>query len=328
MEERAITLTTKPRAALHISIRPPEPSEQNPLSDILVVFLNGLVLPCSSWSKSVDHLVELRKHAKEPIPALLCYDRYGQGNSDPDPTDAQDTPYGHDVRDAVADLHQLLTQVSQDEYLNRPLEELRLVLVCNSIGCALARLYAATHPGRVEAFLFLDSIVANTDFVSFFPDPDDPSFDPSQLPADVSADDLRHARTRFRDLFHPTQPNPEHLDRRNLAELLPHADQPALPAGPGGRPPVLFVIGHDWDEFAQQCENGSLSVPKAVINAYVNPAWGSYNEGLTRLVPAEGPERKGRLKIAVGCGHFIQKDDPVFVAAEISEILNVLQNRK
>jgi hypothetical protein len=64
-------------------------------------------------------------------------------------------------------------------------------------------------------------------------------------------------------------------------------------------------------------------VPKAVINRYMNPAWGSYNEGLTHLV-----ETKHEVKIAEGCGHFIQKDDPAFVATEINKILNELEERK
>jgi pimeloyl-ACP methyl ester carboxylesterase len=64
-------------------------------------------------------------------------------------------------------------------------------------------------------------------------------------------------------------------------------------------------------------------VPKAVINAYVNPTWDAYNKGLTRLV-----QTGCDVKIAKGCGHFIQKDDPAFVAREISDILNELQSRR
>ena len=60
---------------------------------------------------------------------------------------------------------------------------------------------------------------------------------------------------------------------------------------------------------------GSLAVPKAVTNAYVNPAWRAYNEGLASL--AEDAE----LKIADGCGHFIQRDGPEFVAGEILRVL-------
>jgi pimeloyl-ACP methyl ester carboxylesterase len=54
----------------------------------------------------------------------------------------------------------------------------------------------------------------------------------------------------------------------------------------------------------------------------MNPAWGVYNQGLTHLV-----RTKSAVKIAKGCGHFIQKDDPAFVAAEINSILNGLRNR-
>ncbi|KAK4043837.1 Alpha/Beta hydrolase protein [Parachaetomium inaequale] len=321
MDDKHISLATKPGGSLHVSILHPRPREENPLSKMLVVFLNGLALPCAAWAETVDHLLNLHKDSSQPTPALLCYDRYGQGKSDSDPADIPDSPYGHDARAAVSDLHQLLIQISQDELRCR-LKDLHLVLVCNSIGCVLARLYAAEHPGRVAAYLFLDSMMANTDFVSIFPNPDDPNFDETRLPGDVTADDLRHARTKFRDFFHPTVPNPEHLDRRNLREMLPHADRPALPDGPGEVSPLLTVVGHDWDEFAEQCEHGSLSVSKAVINTYMNPAWGAYNTGLTHLV-----QTKSTVKIAEGCGHFIQKDDPAFVAAEINSILNELQNR-
>ncbi|KXX82683.1 hypothetical protein MMYC01_201064 [Madurella mycetomatis] len=333
MEDRAVTLTTKPGASLRISVHPGRPTEQNPLSDTLVVFLNGLALPRAAWSSAVDHLIDLCKEANKSVPALLSYDRYGQGESDPDPTDLDDDddPYGHDLRASAADLHQLLTQLAPDILNGRPLGSTRLILVGNSIGCALARLYAAAATswpgaGRVAGYLFLDSMMANTDFVSLFPDPDGASFDPDALPPGVSADDLRHARARFGELFHPTVPNPEHLDRRQLRELLPHADRPVLPDGPGGRAPLLVVVGHDWDEFAEQCEKGSLSVSKSVINGYVNPAWGSYNEGLTRLVENDGSAGGGGVKIAKGCGHFIQKDDPALVASEIDRLLDGLQN--
>ncbi len=251
MEDKNVDLSTKPGASLHISILP------NPSSRTLVVFLNGLALPSAAWSETVTRLSSLRIKSSQPMPTLLCYDRYGQGSSDSDPTDPPNSPYGHDARAAVADLHQLLTQISQDELSHRKLEDLRLVLVCNSIGCALARLYAANHPGRVEAYIFLDSMMANTDFVSIFPDPDGPTFDKGQLSEDMTADDLRHTRAKFLQYFHPTVPNSEHLDRRQLRELLPLADGPALPEGPGGRSPLLVVVGHDWDEFAAQCEQVS-----------------------------------------------------------------------
>ncbi len=246
MEDKNIALSTKPDTSLHVSIL------RKPESNTLVVFLNGLALPSGAWIETVDHLLNLRAESNQPVPSLLCYDRYGQGKSESDPNDTPGSPYGHDLRASAADLDQLLTQISQDELQRRGLEDLRLVVVANSIGCALARLYAAEHPGRVEAYIFLDSMMANTDFISLFPDPDEPDFDESKLPEDVTADDLRHARTKFRQFFHPTVPNAEKLDRRQLSDLLPRADGPELPDGPGGRPPLLVVVGHDFDTFAEQ----------------------------------------------------------------------------
>ena len=61
---------------------------------------------------------------------------------------------------------------------------------------------------------------------------------------------------------------------------------------------------------------------KTLINAYVNPAWKSYNEGLASLV-----RTSYELKVAHGCGHFIQKDDPAFVATEITRLLDRASNR-
>ncbi|KAK3944324.1 Alpha/beta hydrolase fold-1 [Diplogelasinospora grovesii] len=328
MEDRSIRLDGKPDAALHISTFFPAPSSCEPFTHTLVVFLNGLALPRSSWKAAVDHFIDLRQQTGKPIPSLVSYDRYGQGDSDPDPTDdAGQLPYGHDPHAVTADLHRLLLHLCEhDDHLKIPsIEDMSIVFVCNSIGCALARLYAQEHPGLVAGYLFLDSMMANTDFVSLFPDPDEPGFDEKKLPTGVTADGLRHAREMCAKMFHPTVPNGEHLDRRKLPDVLPYADRPALPPGPNGKAPRLVVVGHDWDEFAKQCENGHMDVPKAVINAYMNPAWGAYNEGLTRLT--ENPGRDGKkedVKIANGCGHFIQRDDPIFVATEIGSLLEDL----
>ncbi|KAK0704620.1 Alpha/beta hydrolase fold-1 [Lasiosphaeris hirsuta] len=311
MEDAAISLAGKPGAALHISALVPD----NP-SDTLVVFLNGLMLPRATWLDAITHFIRLRTEAREPLPALLSYDRFGQGNSDPDPSDPPDTPYGHDVTAVVADLHQLLVQVVRDK-LETPLETLRIVLVCNSIGCAIARLYTTAHPGSVAGLLFLDPMMANSDFVSLIPDPASPAFDPTDLPADISVADLQHSRTMAARFFHPTVPNGERFDRRTLAQHLPWADKPPLPPGPSARPPRLTILGHDWDTFADNCETGPMSLPKPVVNAYLNPAWQKYNEGLTGLVG----DGDAKLKIARGCGHFIQRDDPVVVATETDTLL-------
>jgi pimeloyl-ACP methyl ester carboxylesterase len=46
--------------------------------------------------------------------------------------------------------------------------------------------------------------------------------------------------------------------------------------------------------------------------------WAEYNEGLTKLT---GDENAREVVIAKGCGHFIQVDDPKFVADEILKMI-------
>ena len=129
--------------------------------------------------------------------------------------------------------------------------------------------------------------------------------------------------------------------------------------------PRVVVIGHDWDVFADQNEKvsfpfptqslpntpssqvtfanqvfshyhtpppshpqGPMSIPKAVINGYMNPAWQRYNEGLARLASDRGDKNDEEnvvpVKIAKDCGHFIQKDDPELVARELDLLLRDL----
>ncbi|VBB87182.1 Putative protein of unknown function [Podospora comata] len=333
MEDISITLTTKPSASLRASVfSAHSPSTSRNLSDVLVVFLNGLVLSRRAWSPAISHLLSSFSDNNQHPPTILTYDRYGQGDSDHDPTDDPNTiPYSHDAHDIVFDLHQLLTQFTSSSPHLPNLESARLVFVCNSIGCPLARLYAHAHADQtqISAYLFLDSMIANTDFVSIFPDPDDAGFDPGSLPKGVSPQELRYTRSQFRKFFHPTVPNPEHFDRRKLAEMLPFSDRPSLPliAAPGDekpseKAPLLTVVGHDWDEFAEQCEKGTMAVPKQVINTFMNPTWSRYNDGLLRLIHTPG--NSNTVKVASGCGHFIQKDDPEFVAREIKHLLDNL----
>ncbi len=258
METRSLYLANKPGAALKLSTYFAGAQGNDPGSDTLVVFLNGLGLPRASWLPAIEQFISDRRGNARSVPSLLAYDRYGQGQSDPDPTDPTGTPYGHDALAVATDLHHIISRVKKD-YLAPTPANFRLVFVCNSIGCAIARLYASEHPGSVAGFLFLDSIIANTDFVSIYPDPHSPEFDPGSLPTDVSVNDLQHAREAYRRMFHPTVPNPERFDRRFLPELLPHSDKPELPPGPEGRTPRLVVVGHDWDEFADQTEKVTFS---------------------------------------------------------------------
>ncbi|KAI1381909.1 alpha/beta-hydrolase [Hypoxylon crocopeplum] len=302
---------------------------QGPLSTAhLVVFLNGLILPQTRWLPTIDYLCHDTNR-----PALLTYDRYGQGESARDPADEQ---HGgtHDIREIVSDLHVLIQEIwrtkvkqvsneHEGERDGKKAETPKLVFVSNSIGCVIARLWAEAYPGAVEALLLLDSNIANSDLVSVFPDPDAPDFDPAVLPEDVTVEDLRRTRAGYASHFHPSVPNPEHLDRLNIAELLPHSDTPRLKGPEDGKGPWITVVGHDWDTFAEEGLQGSMNVPKSLTNAFMNTAWGKYNEGLARLTEKE---RSCGPVIATGCGHFIQRDDPFLVAALTENLLGKIDD--
>ncbi|KAK7751722.1 hypothetical protein SLS62_006383 [Diatrype stigma] len=322
----------------------------------LVVFLNGLIGTQTVWDETVAKLLASWKAGESGAggdatgpghPALLTYDRYGQGDSGRDPTD--DPEFGHGLPEVVADLKDLVVEIwrqqlgfelppepphlhpthppataaqQHSEWLKRlP----RLVFVANSIGCVVGRYFAQTYPGPVSALLFLDSNIANSDQVSLFPDPDAPGFDPGALPDGVTVAALRETRAKYREMFHPSVRNPENLDRRGVAALLPHADEPHLVSfgsPPPGHGPWITVVGHDPARFADDCATGSLHCPRALTNAYVNPAWARYNEGLTRLT-GDAERRTGPL-VADRCGHFIQVDDPGLVARLLRGLLGKL----
>src|ERR1700730_15480085 len=77
-----ITLSSKPTAKLSYSFIPATGSNAN---QPLIVFLNGLGLPASSWIPTITSLATMTPH-----PPMLSYDRYGQGlSTDRDPLDAR-----------------------------------------------------------------------------------------------------------------------------------------------------------------------------------------------------------------------------------------------
>ncbi|KAI1753057.1 Alpha/Beta hydrolase protein [Xylaria castorea] len=309
----SIRLNTKPTACLACSNV--QSVGQSGYSDTLVVFLNGLIAPQSFWLPIMALMLRRLKTGDSGSdtdasrPQMLAYDRYGQGRTiDRDPGDeGKEEGYGHDTLDVVHDLHQLISQTTQD--LDNHFK--RIMFVANSIGCAIARLYAQEYPGTVAGMLLLDSIMANSDFVSMFPDPDSPDFDAGSLPQDVTPEMLCETRKKFREVFHPSVKNPEGLDRRNLSTLLPDADKPRLDQGFGGKAPFVTVVGHDPEWFAQESLRGSMQTPISITMNYTNPTWHHYNQGLTKLT---SPEKSSGPIIAKDCGHFIQRDDPTFVA--------------
>jgi pimeloyl-ACP methyl ester carboxylesterase len=255
----------------------------------------------------------------------LSYDRYGQGDSERDPDDKEPPPcHGHDCQSAVHDLRQFTLQIWKEHLdISNPTNFPALIFVCNSIGCAIARLFAQTYPGTVLGLLFLDSIIANRDLGDIWPNPDAEDFDPNVLPPGVSEKDVRDARVKYSRMFGPDVPNSEGLSRRNLATLLPDSDAPKL-EGYGGEGPYLTVCGHDWETFAEQSYTGSLHTPKILTMTYANPLWQKYNEGLTKIT--DEAKAVGPL-IAVGCGHFVQKDGPEYVCDELVSLLDRVVNR-
>lgn len=310
-----IQLATKPSAQIAYSFHAPVLTTK----PALVVFLNGLGLPQISWVRSIAALNELRQGTN--IPAILTYDRFGQGQTtDRDPSDegAEDPTHGHDSISVIRDLRQLITQIASEKLgvSSSDIDSLPIILVANSIGGALARLYAQHYPGTVAGVLFLDSILANSDFVSIFPDPDAEGFDASTLPTGVTVDGLRLARERTKKIFHPDVGNKEGLSRRNMRTLLPASDGPVL-QGPGGSGPYVTVVGHDFQTFAE--ESAQMGMPKPFTLNYMNPYWQRFNEGLAKITQSE--KSKGPVQ-APNAGHFIQKDNPAFVAQELDEILS------
>ena len=239
----ALALETKPGASIQYTLAQSRKRTDSPL----IVFLNGLVADKSSWLPTMAGIIR----ADPDFPSMVAYDRYGQGlTEDRDPQDrGREEGYGHDVRDAAVDLHQLIGQVFKDHSLSKDTMP-QLVLVANSIGCAVARVFAQEHPEKVAGIILLDSVMANSNF-DFWPDPDAEGFDASQLPDDVSEEALREQRAKLKAIFSPETKNREGLDRRNLASLLAHSDKPRLGSS-HERGPFITVVGHHFETFAQE----------------------------------------------------------------------------
>lgn len=308
--DERVSLSTKPSATLATSHAPARGE-----TDVLIVFLNGLVLPRSCWLPIMAAVLRRLGNA-DARPQMLAYDRFGQGDSDPDPLDdepGKEPGYGHTVPDVIQDLYQL---ISQTMTAARP----RVMFVASSIGCALARLYTQKYPDTVAGMILLDSMMANQNFIDMFPDPSAPGFDPGSLPEGITPEVMMDQRRRFRERFAPDVKNGENLDRRNLRHLLPHSDLPLL-RGYGEKSPFLTVVGHDKEYFAQVSLEGDMKTPIAITTHYTQPTWDRYNEGLLKIAEANRVEG---VIIAEGCGHFIPADDPDFVAGMAVEMLGKL----
>lgn len=242
-------LPTKPTLNLSYTFSPGSATTKT-----LIIFLNGLILPQSSWKSAIIATQIKCLETNIPQPHLLSYDRYGQGNSDAHPDGK------HDVVSVVDDLHSFLATFCE-QTLHSSLSQYRIVLVCNSIGCAIARLYCASYPStNVSGLMFLDSIMAHVNLVSLWPDVDAPGFDTSTLPEGTTAEEVKSVREQYKQRFHVSAPNPENLDRSSLASLLPNADGPLLRGSP-----FLTIVGHDPETFAEENEVSILFSPSILI---------------------------------------------------------------
>ena len=288
----------------------------------LVIFLTGLGLPAVAYHPTITLLSSLPTH-----PALLTYDRYGQGattDRDSLDTDAEDPKHGHTVSDVVLDLHHLVQAICATYDVYQDGKAPPIVLVGSSIGCAIARVYAASYPNSVCGLLLLDSVIANTDFVSLYPDPEKVEQGTETLPDGVTINDFEESRAKVQRIFHPEVGSAEGLSRRNLRSLLPDADRPRLvwhdekigEAGEG-KGPWVTVVGHGRDKFAEESFK-MMGIPVAMTKAYTNPHWHEYNIGLTKITSRE--RARGPI-IAENAGHFVHKDDPALVVEEVQIML-------
>ncbi|OQR86474.1 hypothetical protein ACHHYP_10516 [Achlya hypogyna] len=323
MEEHDLVLPSKASSTLSVHTRRWTTADLDedvdltaPLSTAIVVFLNGLGLPQDSWFPVADLLPELLQARNLPAATqviLVTYDRFGQGRTtDADPLDAAaaDPQHGHDALDVVADLNELLYIVAQLYAL--PGGQLPpLVFVANSIGCAVARLYAQVYPRRVHGLLLADTIIANSHYGIIIPDPDSTA---EELLVPPEA--LRAARAALNARFHPDMGNAEGFSRRNLAELLPHANAPKLLAT-ATTGPFLTVLEHDPETFVYESIQME-GVAADVVRRYTNPHWHKYNRDLMEITSAN--KRRGPIMVPQA-GHFIHATQPSVVAHEAADLI-------
>ncbi|KAJ9658982.1 hypothetical protein H2198_003411 [Neophaeococcomyces mojaviensis] len=324
----AYTLT-----ALHNHLTLPSPVRSRGV--LWIIFLNGLGLPQAFWQPTIQLLhsdVEANPASLHDEIYVTTYDRYGQGFSRPQqispttkiaPADPTWKPDRHDCLDSVHDLAQLVEKLSVrvlTEGRENDKRQFRILLVGQSLGVPIARLFADKHGDHVAALMLIDSNMANVNMVNLLPDPDAPEFNADQLPEDTSVEQLRRTRDNYTKLFAPTAPNAENLDRSTLLDLLPRSDTPAL--GRDGKRVLLTVVAHDPEAFA---EEGLKISTRGLTEGFIEPAWWRYNLGLLRLDgETEEDVNASAIVVAKDAGHFVQRDNPRCVVDEIWKLVKKL----
>jgi pimeloyl-ACP methyl ester carboxylesterase len=258
---KELTLPSKPSAPISYTYIPPSPPSSN-----LIIFINGLGLPASSWDASILQFLFLKEHH----PAFLCYDRFGQGlTTSRDPLDG--TPgkeLGHDFLDIANDLHELLHVLIQTENLASSLAETNIIIIGASIGCPITRLYINHHPNLISGITFLDSNIPHVNYSDILPDPKAPGFDPATvIEEDCTLQQYIGARLALCQRFDLDAKNPEGVDRTQGPRLLPEAENPKL-VGKDGKM-ELTVVGHDPVRFADIGFEG-MGTPRSLNMKFTN----------------------------------------------------------
>ncbi|KAM3069932.1 hypothetical protein ACMFMF_008286 [Clarireedia jacksonii] len=130
-----LTIPTKPDAPISYTFYANSVSHGQPKTyQDLIVFVNGLGLPASSWTQSISIL----QSSLESCPSILTFDRYGQGlTTARDPLD-DGNGYGHDFMDAANDLHSIILVIAKTklDLTEKDIEnrKLHLTIVAASIG--------------------------------------------------------------------------------------------------------------------------------------------------------------------------------------------------
>ncbi|KAI1416744.1 Alpha/beta hydrolase fold-1 [Hypoxylon sp. FL1857] len=294
-----VTLPSKPDAPVAYELY-----QGDAESGLLVVCLNGLGLPQGVWKPTIELI---QQSNLSPKPWILTYDRYGQGASPRDPRESwpnKDPGYAHTLDDVTDDLHELIQTLSPDRCS-------RIVFANNSIGAHVARRYADRYPTVVEGILFLDSNPGNINYASIWPNPKDPSFDLEKMtpPAPPS----RYVK------------NNEGFNRRDIKNILPNLSKPKFKGSKtSDKGPWVTIISHELEQFSKE-EWAMMKVPIGMVTMYTQPMWEKYNEGLYGLTDPD--KAKGPL-IVPKSGHFIQKDNPSFVAKQLEDIIRKVKRSR
>jgi pimeloyl-ACP methyl ester carboxylesterase len=230
-----------------------DPGSGEEMKRYLIIFLSGIDIRKKYWMPVMAAF--RRKRTKQRSwPPMLAYDRFGVPPGDKDPVDDGKLPEAwHDVLDRVSCLREIIEAVKTKTRLNEP----NLILVGNSIGCSISRLYASTYPGTVGGLLLMDSppLISEKNG-TILPDTSSHDFNINDLPEGIDVEMLDTALDPFfKSRFHHRVPNKEGLNWRDLVNTLP-PDGPRLQSPDRQVAPFLTVLRHDPDVFAAQLLQG------------------------------------------------------------------------